>query len=69
MLRFDLSESLCTDSDVFCVERLSGEHSLHRSNTPEVVISTQLSGALAHEVITISSVAPAELQIVTSDSN
>ena len=69
MLRFDISESLSTDSDVFFVERFSGEHRLHRSYTPEIVTSTQLLGALAREEITISCVAPPEPQIVTIDSD
>ena len=58
-------------SDVFYVERSSEEGSPIRNNTPAVLNSTDLSGAMAKETITISSVALSEPQIVTieSDSN
>ena len=69
MLQFDPSDPQCTESDVFCVERLLGQHNLHRSKTSENVNSTHLSGAIAREVITISSVAPPEPQGVTIESN
>ena len=60
-----------TDSDVFYVEHSSAERSPIRNNTPAVLNSTQLSGAMEPEAITISSVASPEPQIVTieSDSN
>ena len=60
-----------TDSDVFYVEQSSPERSPIRHNTPTILNSTQLSGALDPETITISSVASPEPQIVTieSDSN
>ena len=60
-----------TDSDVFYVEQSSPEASPIRNNTPVVLNSTQLSEAMDPEIITISSVASPEPQIVTieSDSN
>ena len=58
-----------TDSDVFYVERSSEEGSPIRSNTPAVLNSTALSGALDREAVTISSVASPEPQIVTIDSD
>ena len=60
-----------TDSDVFYVEHSSPEGSPIRNNTPAIFNSTQLSGAMEPEAITISSVASPEPQIVTieSDSN
>ena len=57
-----------TDSDVFYVERSSEEGSPIRNNTPAVLNSTALSGALDREAVTISSVASPEPQIVTIDS-
>ena len=69
MIRTKSLESISTESDVFYVERSSGEDSPDRSNTPAVLKSTQLSGALAREVNTISSVASPEPQIVTIESN
>ena len=60
-----------TDSDVFYVEHSSPERSPIRNNTPAILNSTQLSGAMDPETITISSVASQEPEIVTieSDSN
>ena len=60
-----------TDSDDFYVEQSSPERSPIRHNTPIIHNSTQLSGAMDPETITISSVASPEPQIVTikSDSN
>ena len=60
-----------TDYDVFYVEQSSPERGPIRHNTPTILNSTQLSGALDPETITISSVASPEPQIVTieSDSN
>ena len=59
------------DSDVFYVEQSSPERSPIRHNTPIIFNSTQLSGAMDPETITISSVASPEPQIVTIefDSN
>ena len=60
-----------TDSDVFYVEHSSPQRSPIRNNTPAILNSTQLSGAMEPEAITISSIASPEPQIVTieSDSN
>ena len=65
------SPNSSTDSDVFYVEQSLPERSPLRHNTPIILNSTQLSGAMDPETITISSVASPELQIVTieSDSN
>ena len=57
-----------SDSDVFYVEQSSAEASPVRYNTPAILTSTQLSGAIDPEAITISSVASPEPQIVTIDS-
>ena len=69
MFRVSSSNSLSTDSYVFYVERLSAGHSPTRKNTPKVLNSIQLSGPLAREVITISSVASLGPQIVTIEPN
>ena len=61
-------ESSSTESDVFYVERSLEESSLARNNTPAVFNSAQLSGAMARETITVSSVASLDAQIVTIDS-
>ena len=60
-----------TDSDVCYVEHSSPERSPIRTNTPAILNSTQISGAMDPENITISSVASPEPQIITieSDSN
>ena len=63
------SHSSSTDSDVFDVERSSGEYSPSRNNTPDILNSTELSGAPAKEVITMSSVNSLETQIVTTESD
>ena len=60
--------SSSTESDVFYGERSSKEGSPARSNSPAFLNSTQLSGAMARETITISFVASPEPQIVTIDS-
>ena len=67
----NLSFNSSTDSDVFYVEQSSPERSPIRHNTPIMLNSTHLSGAMDPETITISSVASPEPQIVTieSDSN
>ena len=64
---FSLNSS--TDSDVFYVEHSLPEKSPIRNNTPAILNSTQLSGAMEPEVITISSVASPEPQSVTIDSD
>ena len=60
-----------TDSDVRYVEKSPREQNPPRNNTPDILNSTDLSGAHAREVITISSVASLNQRIVTfeSDSN
>ena len=61
--------SSSTESDAFHVERSSEEGSPAPENTPAVLNSTQLSGAMARETTAISSVASLEPQIVTNDSD
>ena len=53
----NLSLSSSTDSDVFYVEQSSAESSPIRNNTPAILNSTQLSGAIEKEALTISSIA------------
>ena len=65
----NLSLNSTTDSDVFYVEHSLQESSPIRNNTPAILNSTQLSGAMQPEAITISSVASPEPQIVTIESD
>ena len=58
-----------TDSDLFYVEQSSVEGSPIRNNTPAILNSTEISGAMEREVITISSVASPEPRILTLDSD
>ena len=60
-----------TDSDVFYVEQSSNDQSVPRPNTPIVFNSTEKSGDDTREIISISSIASPEPQIVTinDDSN
>ena len=64
-------DSSSTESDVFYVEQSSLEGSPIRNNTPAILNSTEISGVMEREVITISSVASPEPRFVTleSDSN
>ena len=62
-------ESSSTKSDNFFVERSSEEGSPITNNTPGVLNSTELSGTVARETITISSVASLEPQFVMIDSD
>ena len=64
-------DSSSTESDVFYVEQSSVEGTPLRNNTTAILTSTEISGAMEREVITISSVASPEPRIVTpySDSN
>ena len=64
-------DSSSAESDVFYVERSSEEGSPAQNNTPDVLNSPQLSGAMAAETFANSSVASLELQVATiaSDSN
>ena len=65
----NLSLDSTTDSDVFYGERSSTEGNPIRNNTPAVLNSTALSGAVARETITISSIASPKPRIVTIDSD
>ena len=58
-----------TDSDVFYVEQSSNDQSISRPNTPSVLNSTEVSGDDTREMISISSIASPEPQIVTIDDN
>ena len=58
-----------TETDVFHVECLSEEGSPTRNYTPVILNSTELSGAMARETITISFVTSPEPRIVTIDSD
>ena len=62
-------DSYSTDSDVFYVEQTLTEGSPIRKSTPAILNSTEISGALEREVITISSDASPEPRIVTLDSD
>ena len=57
------------DTDVFYVEQSSIDPSLPKPNTPIVFNSTKMSDNDTREIIPISSIAPAEPQIVTIDSD
>ena len=67
----NLSFNSSTDSDVLYVEQSPPERSPIRNNTPAILNSTQLSGAMDPNAIASSSVASPEPQIVLieSDSN
>ena len=58
-----------TDSDVFYVEQSSNDQSVPRPNTPIVLNSTEISGDDTREMISISSIASLEPQIVTIDDD
>ena len=62
-------DSSSTESDVFYVEQSALEGSPTRNDTPAIVNSTEIFGAMEREVITISSVASLEPRIVTLDSD
>ena len=57
------------DSDVFYVEQSSSDQSVPRPNTPIVLNSTEISGDDSREMISISSIASPEPQIVTIDDD
>ena len=65
-MAFNLSLS-STDSDVFYVEQSSNDQGVPRPNTPIVHNSTEISGDDTREMISISSIASPEPQIVTID--
>ena len=60
-----------TDSDVFYVEQSSNDQSVPKPNTPILFNSTEISGDDTREIISLSSIASPEPQIVTinDDSN
>ena len=58
-----------TDTDVFYVEQSSNDQSIPRPNTPIVLNSTEVSGDDTREMISISSIASPEPQIVTIDDD
>ena len=58
-----------TDSDVSYVEQSSNNQSIPRPNTPIVLNSTEISGDDTREMISISSIASPEPQIVTIDGD
>ena len=62
-------DSSSTESDVFYVECSSEERSPIRKKIQAVLNSTELSGAMARETITIYSVASPEPRVVTIDSD
>ena len=62
-------DSCSTKSDVFYVEQTSTEGSPIRNNTPAILNSTEISGAMERKIITIFSVASPEPRIVTLDSD
>ena len=62
-------DSCSTESDVFYAEQTSTEGSPIRNNIPAILNSTEISGAMGREIITISSVASPEPRIVTLDSD
>ena len=65
-MAFNLSLN-STDSDVFYVEQSSNDQSVPRPNTPIVLNSTEISGDVTREIISISSIASPEPQIVAID--
>ena len=67
-MAFNLSLN-STDSDVFYVEQSSNDQSVPRPNTPIVLNSTEISGHDTREMISISSIASPEPQIVTIDDD
>ena len=67
-MAFNLSLN-STDSDVFYVEQSSNDQSVPRPNKPIVLNSTEISGDDTREMISISSIASPEPQIVTIDDD
>ena len=58
-----------TDSDVSYVEQSSNDQSIPRHNTPIVLSFPEISGDDTREMISISSIASPEPQIVTIDDD
>ena len=67
-MAFNLSLN-STDSDVFYVEQSSNDQNIPRPKTPIVLNSTEISSDDTREVISISSIASTEPQIVTIDDD
>ena len=61
--------SSSTESDFFYVEQTSTEGSRIRNNPPAIFNSTEISGVMEREVISISTVPSTEPRIVTLDSD
>ena len=61
--------SSSSESDVFYVEQTSTEGSPIRNNSPAIFNSTEISGVMEREVISISTVPSPEPRIVTLDSD
>ena len=61
--------SSSAESDVFYVEQTSTEGNPIRNNTPVILNSTEISGVMEREVISISTVSSPEPRIVTLDSD
>ena len=61
--------SSSTESDVFYVEQSSTEGSPIRNNSPAIFNSTEISGVMEREVISISNVLSPEPRIITLDSD
>ena len=61
--------SSSTESDVFYVEQTSTEGSPIRNNSPAIFNSTEISGVMEREVISISTVPSPEPRIETLDSD
>ena len=57
------------NSDVFFVEQLSSEPSAQRSNSPNIINSTELLGTHTKEMPTVSSFTSPEPHIVALDDN
>ena len=63
------SSLISIDSDVFYVEQSSNDQRIPRPNTPIVLNFTEISGDDTREMISISSIASPEPQIVTIDDD
>ena len=62
-------DSLSAHSDVFYVERSSGEHTSPRPQTPNNLISTELSAVYVKNLITISRITSLEPNIMSIESD
>ena len=68
IIKIITSDSLLTDSEVFRVEQSSGHQSLMKHDTPEVLNSTELFGALPMDIISNSPVASPDPLIIKTNS-